>query len=287
MDSSLFSDSEVASLCLRDKKRTETFRSAIRATVRMGDVVVDAGAGSGILSLFAAEAGAAKVYAVEAAPALSGLLRNIVRANGYQHVIEVLQGDARDARLPQAADVVIAEMIDTWLLDEHQLPVLSELRRRGVIGPQTRVIPERYDALATFGEADFTFFGFEIPFPLHDFPDLDEDGGWIPIPFRTMTETVEAFSIDFREAPPFLEEQIVRAPSLRSGAINAVRLSAVARLCGSESLGETVAFNGAKICPVPRVDVHRGEWIQFRFSGDGDSPRSLAGWRCDQTRSKG
>lgn len=44
---------------------------------------------SGILSLFCAQAGAAKVYAVEAADGLVNLIREVVAKNGFSHVIEV------------------------------------------------------------------------------------------------------------------------------------------------------------------------------------------------------
>lgn len=50
MANDLFSTSDVPSLCLLDVERTEAFRAPINQVVKPGNVVLDAGAGSGILS---------------------------------------------------------------------------------------------------------------------------------------------------------------------------------------------------------------------------------------------
>ena len=61
----MYAEFEVHRTMIRDRVRTEAFRHAVHSVVHPGDIVLDVGAGSGILSLFAAQAEAARVYAVE------------------------------------------------------------------------------------------------------------------------------------------------------------------------------------------------------------------------------
>ena len=79
-----------------DRVRTGAFRRAIDSVVRPGDVVLDVGAGSGILSVFAARAGAARVYAVERTSA-AVLAQELAAANGVAEIVQVIHGSGSRA----------------------------------------------------------------------------------------------------------------------------------------------------------------------------------------------
>ena len=76
----MYAEFEVHRTMIRDEIRTMSFKRAIEAVVRPGDVVLDVGAGSGVLSMFAARAGAARVYAVEQT-SMAVLAQELVAAN--------------------------------------------------------------------------------------------------------------------------------------------------------------------------------------------------------------
>ncbi len=124
---------------LRDEVRNQVFRQAIRDTVRPGDVVLDLGAGTGILSLFAAQAGAARVYAVERSP-IARFAETLIRQNGFQDHIEVIEGDIRQIRLPSKVDVIVSEWLGAFGVDENMLAPLLLARDRWLL-PGGRMVP--------------------------------------------------------------------------------------------------------------------------------------------------
>ena len=120
----MYAEIEVHRTMICDRVRTEAFERAINAVVRPGDVVLDVGAGSGILSLFAARAGAARVYAVERT-SVAVLAQDLAEANGFGEVIEVIHGDLMDIELPEKVDVIVSEWLGGFGIDEGMLvPVI-------------------------------------------------------------------------------------------------------------------------------------------------------------------
>lgn len=95
---------------LADRVRLDAFRRAIRQSVRPGDVVLDLASGTGILGLLACEAGAARVYAVEAT-GLIDAARAVAAANGVADRVSFLQAHSRDVTLPEPVDVIVCDQI--------------------------------------------------------------------------------------------------------------------------------------------------------------------------------
>jgi predicted RNA methylase len=185
----IWSNTDFPYQCLLDFKRTTTFQAAIQAVVKPGDIVVDAGAGSGILSFFAARAGAKKVYAVELDPLLASQLVRSVEANNLSDVIEVVEGNIEAVALPHNIDVFICELMDTGLMDEMQVSAFNTLRDRGIITTKTRLIPFHYETFIELGFTDFNYYGYKILAPKHDWPHHSGDAnGWLPTAFHAFCD---------------------------------------------------------------------------------------------------
>jgi predicted RNA methylase len=239
-------------MCLKDEARTLAFRDAIRAVVRPGDVVVDIGAGTGILSFFAAEAGARRVYAVEIEPVSAAALRRSVALNpAVAGRVSVVEGDAAVVELPLLADVVIAEIIETGLLDEQQVPVLNALRRRGVVTGATRLVPAAYETTLQLVGTDHRYYGFEIAAPKHEWPFYDSGPGWHPTPVTPAGEAVTVARVDFGAGQ--VDEVVAGEVEVAvdpARTVNAVRIAGVIELAPGHALGATHAVNGDKLIPI-------------------------------------
>ncbi|KAI4317591.1 hypothetical protein L6164_025452 [Bauhinia variegata] len=127
---------------LQDYVRTGTYYAAVienRADF-VGRVVVDVGAGSGILSLFAAQAGAKHVYAVEASE-MAEYARKLIAGNPtLGQRITVIKGKVEDAVLPEKADILISEPMGTLLINERMLESYVIARDRFLI-PSGKMFP--------------------------------------------------------------------------------------------------------------------------------------------------
>ncbi|XP_051113740.1 protein arginine N-methyltransferase PRMT10 [Andrographis paniculata] len=104
---------------LSDRVRMDAYFNAIFENKHhfQGKTVLDVGTGSGILAIWSAQAGARKVYAVEATK-MADHARELVKANRVQDVVEVIEGSMEDITLPEQVDVIISEWMGYFLLRE-------------------------------------------------------------------------------------------------------------------------------------------------------------------------
>ena len=86
---------------LEDTQRMTAYYDAVRKNPRAfkDKVVLDVGTGSGIFAIWAAQAGAKKVYAVEATY-MATHARKLIAANGLENVITVMQIHGRGGGAP-------------------------------------------------------------------------------------------------------------------------------------------------------------------------------------------
>jgi Ribosomal protein L11 methyltransferase (PrmA) len=128
---------------LGDHARVAAFRQAIHEVVKPGDVVVDLGAGTGILGLLACQAGAARVYAIESGGMIE-VARSLARANGFQDRVTFISGHSPHVELPEKADVVVADQIGRFGFEAGVVEFFADARRR-FLKPYGTLIPARIE----------------------------------------------------------------------------------------------------------------------------------------------
>ena len=115
-----------------DAARTGAYLKALEghADALKGKVVLDVGCGTGILSMFAARAGARKVYAVDAS-GITRHTRRLVKENGFEDVIDVINARMEDVTaedIPEPVDCVVSEWMGYALFFESMLPSVVHAR---------------------------------------------------------------------------------------------------------------------------------------------------------------
>jgi SAM-dependent methyltransferase len=125
-------------MLVRDSVRVMSYRRAISRHCA-GRTVVEIGCGSGLLSIFAAQAGARRVIAIEDSR-IADLAAEMFRANGVADRVELRRANSCDVSLDERAEVLIHEVLGSDPFAENLLPFIEDARDR-LLAPGGRLIP--------------------------------------------------------------------------------------------------------------------------------------------------
>jgi predicted RNA methylase len=266
---------------LADRRRLEPLRRAIHLVAR-GKRVLESGAGSGVLSILAAKAGARAVYAVERDPVVARFLRQNVQASGYSSIIHILEKDTRDVTLNeidgQPVDVAIAEHLSTWQVTEPQTSVMNYVNQ--YLADESAVrIPEcafhrvelvnsrfRFEDAAELRTHYFGFSGVRRPLACS-----------APTLFR---------KVDFSSINELMVDHDVDVVANRNGIVNSLRLTSPLQVFGGISFRSSDSLMPPVVVPLAEdLMLRAGDVVNVRFRY-----RCETGWhrvncearRCEQ-----
>lgn len=128
-------------LMLGDRLRMTAYRKAIFESVKPGDRVLDLGTGTGILSQWALEAGAQRVYGVDLSAEILGEATARIAAAGFAERFEPIHALSYDVRLAEPVDVLLSEIIGNLADNEDFQPILADAIAR-LVRPGAVILPQ-------------------------------------------------------------------------------------------------------------------------------------------------
>ncbi len=264
MSDKAFSSMDLVGQCLLDKPRTEMFRRAIKDATGPRSVVLDAGTGSGILTLFAAKAGASKVFSVELDPFIAKTAKNNININGYSKIIKIIKQDTRKLDLKSGThfDIVIMEMLTTGMIDESQIECLLNLKKKKYVSEKTVYIPTAQQSFATFGKSNYELYGLKMPMILHLWDIHTQYKNF----FENMSTKIMYDDYNFKKVLRKKVDTIIESRIEKDGVVDSILLESRTVLNENLSLEETPALNGKVLIPIEAKNVVTGDIIRGKIS---------------------
>lgn len=264
---------------LNDHARNAAIAAAINDLELAGKTVVEIGAGSGIISILFARAGAERVIACEMNPAMAQVAIETIHRAGMQERIALLPMSSTMAidqgLLPEKPDVIFTETVDCGVIGEGFHAIARDIRR--IAGAETTVLPgeiRQYGLLihspAIFGlnHVD-SVFGVDMA-PLNTFSTRT----YFPVRaawhgFESLTRPALLRTYDYREERPAAPVRLkVTVSGLVHGVLSWFELQ-MGRHVITNAVGEHSHWHQA-FHPFPTpLKVREGEEIEVLIDDEG------------------
>jgi protein arginine N-methyltransferase 1 len=127
---------------IKDRVRTGSYRKAIvnNPEVFKDKIVLDIGCGTGVLSIFASQAGAKHVYGIEYAD-IADYAQEIVKQNKLTDKITIIKGKVEEVVLPVTqVDIIISEWMGYFLLYESMVDTVLFARDKWLVKDGSGVV---------------------------------------------------------------------------------------------------------------------------------------------------
>lgn len=276
-----------------DRHRNDAYRKAL-GTLGGDCLALEIGAGCGLLSMLAVDAGAGDVYGCEVEPLIFKTGERVVSLNGYAHKIHLVNKDCRRLALgedlPQRADLVLFELFDCGLIGEGILHFLDHVRQQLAM-PEARYLPmaarvrgmiveSRIDSIAGIDANLLNPFLFTPSYMNVDASRLR---------YLQLSEPFDVFAFDFASATPEPQETKIVLDAIAAGTAGAVlfwfdlQLDEDTWLSNAPDSGVSFHWHQAmQYLPEARVEPgmrlgltakHQGSGIAFAWT-EGDIPQS-------------
>jgi len=268
---------------VRDGARNAAYDEALHRAVKPGMRVLEIGAGTGLLAMMAARAGAREVVTCEMNVAVAEAATRVIAANGYADRVRVIARSSADLNpatdLGGGVDLIVSEIVSNDLVGEGVLPAMEQATRR-LANSGAVVIPAQgairvalaHDAglgaerMAQVDGFDLSAFN-ELAPPRHRIRPDDQR-------LTLRSEPGDLFAFDFQSGGPFPQSRAAISLAANGGPVNgvaqwiALRMDEVGRYENRPGPGRRSAW-GVLFYPLARpIDPRPGQSVTVRGAHD-------------------
>ena len=282
-------DEDFHELMLRDHIRMTAYEAAIKERVKPGMAVLDLGTGTGILALWALQAGARKVYSIDVNPNRIPQALGRIENAGYKDQFQIYNALSYNVALPERVDVVVSETLGNLGDNEDMCRILNDaytrfLKPRGFMLPSkvtTSLVPVSSECAHT-QIAMKRFKGINYSYKLNDLLhklkisnqfNLYYDAILPKSTYLSIPQSVRTFYFNGRDAPEYQIKrnfQIIQPGKFTGfkGSFSADLSERVDLDISGDDISKRITSDCWKHCYLPienTIDVQRGDDISLTY----------------------